>query len=136
LVTGGTNVKEVTPGGSMGVLTKLDPGIVKSDSLAGNVLGLVGKLPEILYNVRLQVHLLERVVGSKEDLIVEPVKMAEILMLNVNSAATVGFVTKLSKNEVDCRLKIPICAEHNSRVTISRRIGNRFRLIGYGILKK
>ncbi|MBI4149477.1 hypothetical protein HY491_03440, partial [Candidatus Woesearchaeota archaeon] len=29
----------------------------------------------------------------------------------------------------------PVCAEKGSRVTISRRIGNRFRLIGYGILQ-
>lgn len=135
LMTGGKNVNEVTPGGSIGLLTKLDPGIVKADSLTGNIVGLVGKLPNILYHVKLNVHLLERVVGSKEDLTVEPIKMAEILMLNVNSAATVGFVTKLSKNDIECRLKIPICAENKSRITISRRIGNRFRLIGYGILK-
>jgi translation initiation factor 2 subunit 3 len=135
LVTGGTNVNEVTPGGSIGVLTKLDPGIVKSDSLAGNILGLAGKLPNILYNLRIEVHLLERVVGAKDELVVEPIKMAEILMLNVNSSATVGFVTKLTKNEIECRLKIPVCAEIGSRITISRRIGNRFRLIGYGILK-
>ncbi|MBI2130350.1 hypothetical protein HYU10_01130, partial [Candidatus Woesearchaeota archaeon] len=33
---------------------------------------------------------------------------------------------------VRCVLKVPVCAESGSRVTISRRIGNRFRLIGYG----
>ncbi|MEK6948944.1 MAG: translation initiation factor IF-2 subunit gamma, partial [Nanoarchaeota archaeon] len=63
---------------------------------------------------------------------VEPVKMNEALMLNVNAAATVGIVTSLKKNNVACKLKVPVCAEIKSRVTISRRIGNRFRLIGYG----
>ena len=58
--------------------------------------------------------------------------MNEALMLNVNSAATVGMVIGLKKKKVICRLKIPVCAEINSRVTISRKIGNRFRLIGYG----
>jgi translation initiation factor 2 gamma subunit (eIF-2gamma) len=30
---------------------------------------------------------------------------------------------------------LPVCAAVGSRVTISRLIANRFRLIGYGILK-
>ena len=44
---------------------------------------------------------------------------------------------ELRKNKIRCRLKLPVCADSGSRVTISRRIGNRFRLIGYGeILEK
>ena len=58
--------------------------------------------------------------------------MSEPLMLNANSAATVGIVVELRKNRIKCRLKLPVCADIGSRVTISRRIGNRFRLIGYG----
>ena len=77
-------------------------------------------------------HLLDRVVGTEKELNVDPIKMNEPLMLNVNSAATVGTVTGFKKKNIICRLKIPVCAEISSRVTISRRIGNRFRLIGYG----
>jgi len=40
----------------------------------------------------------------------------------------------LSKNKIKCKLKKPICAEKGSRITISRMVGNRFRLIGYGII--
>lgn len=134
LKTGGTSVSEVLPGGSIGVLTKLDPGVVKADALVGSVVGYPGKLPETLSKITLEVHLLERVVGSKEDLKVEPIKMGEPLMLNVNAAATVGMVTELKKGKVHCTLKLPICAAMGSRVTISRRFTNRFRLIGYGIL--
>jgi len=61
--------------------------------------------------------------------------MNEVLMLNVNSAATVGFVEELGKNKFKCRLKKPICAEVDSKVTISRRVGTRFRLIGFGTIK-
>ncbi len=136
LMVADTAVKEVHPGGNVGLMTKLDPNIVKSDSLVGNVIGLKGKLPKVWYELNLEIHLLERVVGLKEELKVEPIKMNEILMLNVNSAATVGSVTGLSKNKIKCRLKKPICAEPDSRITISRMIGNRFRLIGYGIIKE
>lgn len=135
LKTGGIDVKEISPGGSVGVLTSLDPSIVKSDSLAGNIAGLPDKLPPVWDDLNLEVHLLERVVGAKEDIKVEPIKMNESLMLNVGSAATVGIVQALKGNTVKCKLKLPVCASAGSNVTISRRIGNRFRLIGYGIIK-
>ena len=66
---------------------------------------------------------------------VDTIKQNEVLMLNVNSAASVGFVTDLAKNEFKCRLKKPVAADPGARVTISRRIGSRFRLIGYGTIK-
>jgi|TARA_B100001964_G_scaffold240844_1_gene311737 translation initiation factor 2 subunit 3 len=128
---GGASVKEISPGGTMGILTSLDPSIVKSDQLTGSIVGLPGKLPDTLYEISLAPHLLDRVVGTQEELKVEPIKMGEALMLNVNSAATVGIVTNFKRKNIVCRLKIPVCAEINSRVTISRMIGNRFRLIGY-----
>ncbi len=135
LVTGSKSVESVLPGGSIAAMTFLDPSIVKSDSFTGAVVGHPGKLPPTQYDLDLEVHLLDRVVGSKEELVVEPIKINEVLMLNVNSAATVGTVTHLSKNTATCKLKIPVCCDKGSRVTISRRISNRFRLIGYGILK-
>lgn len=135
LMVATTPVKEVHPGGTVGILTKLDPNIVKSDSLVGNVVGLKGKLPEVLYELEIDINLLERVVGLKEELKVEPIKLNEILMLNINSAATIGFVTELGKNKIKCKLKKPIAANPGSRITISRMVGNRFRLIGFGIIK-
>ncbi len=135
LQTGGQTVDQATPGGSIGVLTSLDPAVVKSDSLAGSVIGHPGTLPEILYNIILETNLLDRVVGLKEELKVKPITKKEILMLNVNSAATVGVVTDLKKDTITCILKKPICAEKGDRVTISRRVGTVFRLIGYGVLK-
>jgi translation initiation factor 2 subunit 3 len=56
-------------------------------------------------------------------------------MLNVNSATTVGLITELSKKNVKCKLKLPICAEKGSKITISRNVGSRWRLIGYGLIK-
>ena len=132
LISGSVNLESVGPGGSIGVLTSLDPSVVKSDQLTGSLVGLPGKLPKVWNELLLDVHLLKRVVGTQEELNVEPIKMTEPLMLNVNSAATVGMVIELRKNKIRCRLKLPVCADTSSRVTIARRIGNRFRLIGYG----
>jgi translation initiation factor 2 subunit 3 len=135
LKTGGISVKDVTPGGSMAVMTSLDPSIVKSDKLAGSVVGIKGKLPPIWNEIVLETHLLDRVVGTKEETQVEPIKQNESLMLNVNAAATVGIVTRIKKEEVTCKLKLVVCANIGSRVTVSRLVGNRFRLIGYGLIK-
>ncbi|MBW2992784.1 translation initiation factor IF-2 subunit gamma [Candidatus Woesearchaeota archaeon] len=133
--TGGGSVDEAGPGGSIGVMTNLDPSVVKSDKLTGNLAGLPGKLPPVWQQVVLKTSLLERVVGAAEDLEVKPITKMEALMLNVNSAATVGIVTELKKDMIKCTLKLPVCAEKGSRITISRRIGNRFRLIGYGTIE-
>ncbi|MBW3002162.1 translation initiation factor IF-2 subunit gamma [Candidatus Woesearchaeota archaeon] len=136
LMAGGASLDSVHPGGSMAAMTELDPSIVKSDQLVGSVVGKPGKLPPVWYNLKLETHLLDRVVGAKDKLIVEPIKKGEFLMLNVNSAATVGIVNEIGKKRVECTLKRPICAENEAKVTISRRVGQRWRLIGYGIIKE
>ncbi|MBT3985018.1 translation initiation factor IF-2 subunit gamma [archaeon] len=133
--SGNDDLKEAIPGGSIAVLTKLDPSYVKSDKLSGNILGLPGKLPEAYIQLELVPKLLERVVGSEKELKVDPVKKGEVLMLTVNASATAGVVTELSKNAFKINLKLPVCADKKDKLTISRRVGHRFRLIGYGTLK-
>ena len=109
--------------------------IVKSDSLVGSLVGIPGKLPQVYSQISLDTHLLERVVGTKEEIQVKPLAKGEVLMLNVNSTATVGIVANPSKKNTECILKKPICANPGDRITISRRVEDRFRLIGYGRLK-
>jgi len=135
MITGGTDVKEVIPGGSVALMTTLDPSVVKSDKLVGSMVVSAGKAPEIWYEFKLETHLMERVVGAKDKLVVDPIKLGELLMLNVNAAATVGQVKELGKNLVKCTLRKPVCAEKGARVTMSRNLGQRWRLIGYGIIK-
>ena len=134
LNAGGVKVKKAFPGGTIGVMTALDPSIVKSDNFAGNILGKPGKTPEVWDQLDLKIDMLQRVVGAKDELVVEPMKIKENFMLNVNSSATVGIVTALKKNAMTCALRIPVCADKGSRVTISRLLGSRWRLIGYGII--
>ena len=43
---------------------------------------------------------------------------------------------ELHKNLFHIRLKRPVCAELNSKLAISRLVGTRWRLIGYGVIKK
>src|SRR3989338_5533917 len=96
IFSGGQPVEEILPGGSMAIRTTLDPSVVKSDSLTGSIVGLPGKVHPIHYQVNLETFLLERVVGTKEETDVKPLAKGEILMLNCNSAATVGVVVDTS----------------------------------------
>jgi len=136
LQAGGRFVDEAYPGGLVGVGTKLDPFLTKNDLMAGNVVGKPGKLPPMWDTLRIEVHLLDRVVGTEEELKVEPIKKREVLLLNVGTARTMGLVTGLGKDEIELKLQIPICAEVGERVAISRQVGSRWRLIGYGLIKE
>jgi translation initiation factor 2 subunit 3 len=135
-MTGTTPIDEIGPGGSVAVQTYLDPSIVKSDQLSGSVIGLRGKLPDTLHEVTLELNLLDRVVGTAEEKKVDPIKINEALMMNINSASTIGIVSSIKGNKLSARLKLPICAYPGDRITLSRLIGNRFRLIGYGEIQE
>jgi len=135
IMASGKSVEEATPGGLVGISTKLDPRLTKSDALAGNVLGLPGELPETLLEFSMDVKLLERVVGTEEELQVEKIKMNEPLMLSVGTATTLGVVTSTRDEIVDVKLKRPVCAEKGWNVAVSRRIGSRWRLIGAGVIR-
>jgi len=125
----------VRPGGLIAIGTNLDPYLTKSDSLLGRVVGPPGSLPPVLNKLSVEVHLLERVVGTAEDLKVEEIKTSEPLMMSVGTATTVGVVTSARENLADMSLKIPVAAEAGQRVAVSRRIGGKWRLIGYGVIR-
>ncbi len=128
--------EEGHPGGSLALGTKLDPAVVKSDQLAGAIISLPTKLPPLWNELTFEPKLLQRVVGAKEDLTVEQIKKGEPLMLNVNASTTAGIVTSLEKKRVLIKLKRPVCAHEGDKIAISRRIGNRWRLIGTALVKK
>ncbi|ABD42553.1 translation initiation factor 2 subunit gamma (aeIF-2g) [Methanospirillum hungatei JF-1] len=131
---GQKKVHVATPGGLLAIGTKLDPAITKSDMLAGQVLGHVGKLPPVWEKMWFSVKLMERVVGSNSEVSIEPLKQREPLMLSVGTAVTVGLVSNTRKDAAEVVLKRPVCASIGSPIAISRQVGGRWRLIGMGTL--
>ncbi|MGA1793299.1 MAG: translation initiation factor IF-2 subunit gamma [Thermoplasmatota archaeon] len=134
LMAGGMRRKLLTPGGLVGIGTSLDPNLTKSDSLIGSVVGKPGTLPPVVNELTLQTNLMDYLVGLDEEVKVEMIRTKEVLMLNIGTATTVGIVTSPQDNKVEMVLKMPVCADKGQRVAISRRVGNKFRLIGYGII--
>lgn len=133
LGTGAGIVQVVKPGGLVALGTTLDPYIVKSDSLIGSLVGLPNSLPPDIYEVTIELNLFETAVGTQELVKVDPIKIKESLRLNIGTAATLGTVTHVKDHTVEIKLKKPVCMVSNNRVAISRRISDRWRLIGSGI---
>lgn len=133
LGTGAGLVQKVRPGGLVAIGTKLDPTYIKSDSLIGSVVGKPETLPDDVEDITIEVQLFDTAVGTQEMVKVEPIRTKEPLRLNVGTAATLGTVTNTKDNKIEAKLRKPLCLLPQSRVAISRRIADRWRLIGAGI---
>jgi translation initiation factor 2 subunit 3 len=133
LGTGAGLVEKVRPGGLVAIGTKLDPTFIKSDSLIGSVVGKPDALPDDVDDISIEVQLFDTAVGTQDMVKVEPIKPKEPLRLNIGTAATLGTVTSVKDVKVEVKLKKPVCLMPSSRVAISRRITDRWRLIGAGV---
>ena len=128
-------VPEARSGGLVGIGTSLDPSLTKADGLVGSVVGKVGDLPPILDKITAEVALFERAVGTEQLVPVDKIKTNEPLVLNVGTAVTSGIVTSARGDIVDVSLKKPVCPMPGFKIAVSRRIGDSWRLIGFGALK-
>ena len=135
MISGGKSRKSLKPGGLVAIGTELDPFLTKSDSLIGAVVGKPETLPPVVNQLTLKTYLMKNLVGTDKKVKVEEIKTNEVLMLNIGTATTVGIVTSARDDSADLNLRMPICAENGQRVAISRRVGSKFRLIGYGIIE-
>jgi translation initiation factor 2 subunit 3 len=134
-ITGGTVTDIALPGGLIAIGTQLDPAMVKSDSLAGKIVGRPGQLPPVLDSFDLSMCLLKRAVGTIDEKNVEPLRTNEPLMLTVGTATTVGIISELRPDWIRVKLKLPVCADQGQRIAVSRRIEGKWHLIGYGEIK-
>jgi translation initiation factor 2 subunit 3 len=133
LSTGAGLVSNVKPGGLVSIGTILDPSLVKSDSLIGSTVSKPGTLPEDVYDVSIDTHLFDTAVGTLEPVKVEPIRKNESLRVNIGTLATTALVTNTKDNKIEIKLKKPVSLTQSSRVALSRKIGERWRLIGSGI---
>ncbi|MEM0068113.1 MAG: translation initiation factor IF-2 subunit gamma [Saccharolobus sp.] len=133
---GDEEFSEAKPGGLVAIGTYLDPSLTKADSLLGSVVTLADAKVPVLWNIRIKHHLLERVVGAKEMLKVDPIRTKETLMLSIGSSTTLGVVTSVKSDELEIELKKPVAIwSKEVRCVLSRQIGGRWRIIGWGLVK-
>ena len=127
-------VESVKPGGLVAIGTNLDPTMTRSDSFIGSVIGKPGTLPENSTDIKLDVSLFDSAVGTTEDTKVMPIQSGELLRLNIGTAPILGQVSSIKSKTVEIKLRRPACIFEGGNVAISRRIADRWRLIGAGIV--
>jgi translation initiation factor 2 subunit 3 len=102
--------------------------------LVGNIAGKPDTLPPVQDTLVMEIHLMERIVGSDKMQKVKKIEHNESLMLNVGTTVTVGKTTSVRKDSVEVKLLRPVASRSGDRVAVSRQI-ERWSLIGYGILQ-
>ena len=133
---GGLSLETAHSGGLCGVATKLDPAVTTADNLSGQIVAKKGGLPEIRTSINIDVHLMHSMTNQEtgESERIHRLRGNEMVMLNASTATSVGIVVEATKDNAKLNLRLPICADSGQRVSISRRFGARWRLIGYGVI--
>jgi len=133
---GGLDLETVHAGGLCGIATPMDPVSTKADELSGQVMAREGELPPIWSELKVELKLLKFMVSSsdEEPNKVRPLQPNEMLMINSATATSVGTVSAIKGKKASIKLRLPICAKTGSRITLSRRMGTRWRLIGHGTI--
>ncbi|MCC6014417.1 MAG: translation initiation factor IF-2 subunit gamma [Desulfurococcaceae archaeon] len=133
---GERSFKEARPGGLVAIGTGLDPSLTKADRLVGSVVGLADQLPEPRNHLAVDYHLFERAVGTRELQKVPPLRVGEKIMITVGTATVMAVVKRLSADWFEAELTDkPVVSWKNMKVAISRNIMNRWRLVGWGVVR-
>ena len=128
-------------GGLIAIGTKIDPTLCKSDRMVGQVLGSVGQLPGTYNVIEISYQLLRKCFGTKQrndsnENKIRKLCVNENLMVNIGSQATSGIVKALKEDLAKITLGKPVCTDLEVKISLSRRIENHWRLIGWGKIRK
>ena len=134
LGTGAGKVESAKPGGLIAIGTQLDPSLTRSDSFIGSVIGKPDTLPENFLSAKIVVNLFDLAVGVTDETKVLPIQTGELLRLNIGTAPVLSKVEKSKDNTIEVQFRRPVCIFEDESVAISRRIADRWRLIGAGVV--
>ena len=108
--------------------------MTRSDSFIGSVIGKPDTLPETLSQANLDINLFDSAVGTTDETKVLPIQNGELLRLNIGTAPVLSKVSNVKANKIQVEFRRPVCLFEGENVAISRRIAERWRLIGAGIV--
>ena len=131
----GGKLERARPGALIAVGTYLDPSLTKGDKLIGNVLAPVNETPALTKRIEAEIELFKYVVGTDETVKVEPLRKGEMVQVIIGPAPRIGRIVDIKDNIATIELMREVAAEPGRRMTISRKIRDRRRLIGYGVIK-
>jgi translation initiation factor 2 subunit 3 len=130
LATNAGLINEAHSGGLIAIGTTLDPSIAQNDQLRGRVIAKPGSLPDPVKEIKVKVHMFERMVNfEKKD---AEVKINDPLVLTIGTNTNVGFATKVEKDKITLNLKNEEVVEKGEKIALSKNINSQWRLIAFG----
>jgi translation initiation factor 2 subunit 3 len=139
------NLDLAGPGGLIAIQTTIDPSLTKADRLVGQIMGIPDTLPPVYDTIIITYSIMNRVVGinteNEESSGALPktsrnFSLEEKLMVNIGSATTGATVKRVKGNMAKIYLEFPCCCSINEKISLSRRIAENWRLVGFGIIHK
>jgi translation initiation factor 2 subunit 3 len=126
------SLKEAHAGGLIAIGTDLDPFICFSDKMVGQMVCEEKSKPILSSTIKIDYFKIDR--------LLEPNKLefrvGEKVVLVIGSAAQVGVIKKINKNnEFEILLSRPAAYYLKNKVAVSRNVNSRWRLAGYGEIK-
>jgi translation initiation factor 2 subunit 3 len=103
------------PGGLVGICLDIDPSLTKSNLMVGQILGHVGKLPNVYNEIYMSFDEI-----SRHDSFMEKFKTNEDVLLSINSMNIKAIVTKCKnkKNLISFKLLTPVCVFTDQKIAI------------------
>ncbi|MEM2208107.1 MAG: translation initiation factor IF-2 subunit gamma [Sulfolobales archaeon] len=133
---GERSYEKAGPGGLVAMGTALDPSLTKADKLVGSVVGLADQLPHPRTHFSADYSLFERVVGTKELQKVPPLKVGERLIVTAGTAIAMAVIKRLASDWFEVELvDKPVIIWKGMKIAISRNVMNRWRLVGWGVVR-
>ena len=131
IAIGNEFIEYARPGALIGIGTKLDPALTKADALVGSVVGYPNELPPVWTELELEYNQISRKDVSKEGML----KQGDLVTLNIGSSTILGVVKQVRKEYVTISLRKAVCTEEGFKAVITKQVGTRWRIVGYGIIK-
>mmetsp|Transcript_34294 Transcript_34294/g.47725 ORF Transcript_34294/g.47725 Transcript_34294/m.47725 type:complete len:114 (-) Transcript_34294:1431-1772(-) len=104
--------------------------------MVGSVIGEVGSLPAIYKALKISFKIIRKnkVRQSKRNTKVNIIQVGELVLININSTSTLGVIMKIDYSSVFIYLNTPICSSLRTKVTVSKFIDQKWRIIIWGSL--
>lgn len=119
-------------GGLIAVGTEIDPFLSKNDMIIGQVVGIPEHMPNIYQSLKIEFHKMKYL--DQNDLQINLVKN-ETIKINCGSLMTLANIENIQNgNKFIINLEKPVCTDLGKFVSVSKRIENKWKLIGYGII--
>jgi len=124
IMRGKQEFEEAIPGGLIALQTGLDPYISRSDKLVGCIAGY-GKMPETIYSFKACYRLFENY----------ELKTNDTILVTCRNSRSTGVVASINKDALEMKLNAPLCADKGNKVSYSKLIEHKWRLIGWGVIQ-